>query len=281
MKAEETKLEKILEGTQQYMVPLFQRPYSWENKQWEKLWEDLIDLTEQKPMRPHFMGSIVTIETNSVPGKVREFLLIDGQQRLTTILILLAVIRDRAKQNEETEELGKEINETLLINPFKRDSERYKLQPTEADKLDFHQVIDKSSPNSEKSLINDCYRFFDTKLRFKETELTLVKTAIISGLSLVNITLDRDENAHLVYASLNATGKPLTQADLIRNYFFMKIHINKQEENYNQYWKPMQSNLADSLTEYIRHYLMKDGPEVKQNEVYSNLKKKVNPENAL
>ena len=88
MKASETKLQKILEGTQQYLVPLFQRPYSWERQQWENLWDDLIDLTEQETMNPHFMGSIVTMQTVSVPEGVCKYLLIDGQQRLTTILIL-------------------------------------------------------------------------------------------------------------------------------------------------------------------------------------------------
>ena len=281
MKASETKLQKILEGTQQYVVPLFQRPYSWERQQWENLWDDLIELTEQEIMRPHFMGSIVTMQTNSVPEGVSKYLLIDGQQRLTTILILLAVIRDRAKQKKETEELGQEINDTILINPFKKDLERYKLQPTQIDRCDFNHIIDTGSPNSEKSLISDCYRFFDKKLRLIEIELTSIKTAIISGLSLVSITLDQDENPYLVFESLNFKGKHLSQADLIRNYFFMKIHVDKQEEIYAQYWEPMQNNLGEGLTEYIRHYLMKGGAEVKKNQVYLTLKDKVNPKNAL
>ncbi|MGB3513032.1 MAG: DUF262 domain-containing protein [Microcoleaceae cyanobacterium] len=280
MKASETKLQKILEGTQQYVVPLFQRPYSWERQQWESLWEDLIELTEQEIMRPHFMGSIVTMQTNSVPEGVSKYLLIDGQQRLTTILILLAVIRDRAKQNQE-EELGQEINETILINRFKKGLERYKLQPTQLDRLDFNQIIDQGLPNSEKTLINDCYRFFDKKLRFIEIELTSVKTAIISGLSLVSITLDQDENPYLVFESLNAKGKALSQADLIRNYFFMKIHVDQQDEIYAQYWEPMQSNLGEGLTECIRHYLMKGSAEVKKDQVYFTLKDKINPKNAL
>ncbi|MGD1713326.1 DUF262 domain-containing protein [Dapis sp. BLCC M172] len=281
MKASEIKLQKILEGTQQYVVPLFQRPYSWERQQWDNLWDDLIELTEQEIIRPHFMGSIVTMQTNSVPEGVSKYLLIDGQQRLTTILILLAVIRDRAKQNKETNKLAEQINNTILINPYEDGLEQYKLQPTQADRPDFHQIIDGDSPNSEKSLINGCYRFFEKKIRHKEIELTSLKKAILTGLSLVSITLASDENPHLVFESLNAKGKPLSQADLIRNYFFMKIHVDQQEEIYAQYWKPMQNNLADGLTECIRHYLMKDGLDVKQNEVYLNLKDKVNPKNAL
>lgn len=281
MKASETKLQKILEGTQQYLVPLFQRPYSWERQQWENLWDDLIELTEQETMRPHFMGSIVTMQTVSVPEGVSKYLLIDGQQRLTTILILLAVVRDRAKKNQETKKLAEQINNTILINPYEDGLEQYKLQPTQADRHYFHQIIDGGFPDYKKSLINDCYRFFDKKIRLKEIDLTSVKTAIIRGLSLVSITLEQDENPHLVFESLNAKGKALSQADLIRNYFFMKIHVDRQEEIYAQYWEPMQDTLCESLTECIRHYLMKDGVEVKKDQVYFTLKDKINPKNAL
>lgn len=281
MKASETKLQKILEGTQQYLVPLFQRPYSWEKQQWENLWNDLIDLTEQETITPHFMGSIVTLQTISVPEGVSKYLLIDGQQRLTTILILLAVVRDRAKQQKETNKLAEQINNTILINPYETGLELYKLQPTQADRWSFHHIIDHGSPNSETSLINECYRFFDKKISQKNIELSLIKTAIISGFSLVSILLDKDENPHLVFESLNAKGKPLSQADLIRNYFFMKINEEEQQKNYAKYWEPMQGALGDNLTEFIRHYLMKYGREVKNDQVYLTLKDRVNVKNAL
>ncbi|HEY9297030.1 MAG TPA: DUF262 domain-containing protein, partial [Phormidium sp.] len=281
MKASETKLQKILEGTQQYLVPLFQRPYSWEKQQWENLWNDLIDLTEQETITPHFMGSIVTLQTISVPEGVSKYLLIDGQQRLTTILILLAVVRDRAKQQKETNKLAEQINNTILINPYETGLELYKLKPTQADRWSFHHIIDHGSPNSETSLINECYRFFDKKISQKNIELSLIKTAIISGFSLVSILLDKDENPHLVFESLNAKGKPLSQADLIRNYFFMKINEEEQQKNYAKYWEPMQAALGDNLTEFIRHYLMKYGREVKNDQVYLTLKDRVNVKNAL
>jgi len=280
MKASETKLQKILEGTQQYLVPLFQRPYSWERQEWENLWDDLIDLTEQETIRPHFMGSIVTMQTVSVPEGVCKYLLIDGQQRLTTILILLTVVRDHAKQ-QQIHKIAEKINNTILINPYEIGLEKYKLQPTQADRCNFHHIIDQGFPNPDKSLINECYRFFDKKLRQREIELSLITTVIISGLSLVSIVLDPDENPHLVFESLNAKGKALSEADLIRNYFFMKIHVEQQEEIYAQYWKPMQDALGDNLTEFIRHYLMKYGREVKKDQVYLTLKDKVNAKNAL
>jgi uncharacterized protein with ParB-like and HNH nuclease domain len=281
MKASETKLQKILEGTQQYLVPLFQRRYSWQRQQWENLWEDLIELTEQETIRPHFMGSMVTMQTGSVPQGVSQYLLIDGQQRLTTILILLAVVRDRAQQQQETGKLGEQINNTILTNPYEEDLERYKLQPTQSDRPDFHKIIDAGSPNPEKSLINECYRFFDKELKKQAIDLNSIKKAIIGGLSLVSITLDSDENPYLVFETLNAKGKPLTQADLIRNYFFMRIQEDKQEEIYTQYWKPVQDGLDNNLTECIRHYLMKEGSAVKKDQVYLDFKGKIDSQNPV
>lgn len=108
-----------------------------------------------------------------------------------------------------------------------------------------------------------------------------LKKIITSYFSVVSIVLDADDNPYLVFESLNAKGRPLTQADLIRNYFFMRIHIDNQDNAYTNYWQPMQTALNDNLTEYIRHYLMRDGSIIKQNDVYYTLKEKVSPTNAI
>src|SRR6185295_15773480 len=100
MQAKETKLQDIIEGTKQYVIPLFQRTYSWTTKEWEIIWKDLIELCEGETPRTHFIGSIVNMPTVSVPEGVANFLLIDGQQRLTTIFILLTLLRDKAKEND-------------------------------------------------------------------------------------------------------------------------------------------------------------------------------------
>jgi uncharacterized protein with ParB-like and HNH nuclease domain len=94
MKASEAKLQRVIEGTNQYVVPLFQRKYSWDKKEWSTLWDDLLELYEEENARNHFIGSIVTMPTQSVPEGVAKYLLIDGQQRFTTIFVLLAVLRD-------------------------------------------------------------------------------------------------------------------------------------------------------------------------------------------
>jgi len=222
MKASETKLQPIIEGTKQYVVPLFQRSYSWEKKEWEILWNDLVELCFLENPRTHFIGSIVTMPTESVPEGVAKYLLIDGQQRLTTIFILLALLRDKARQGGQGE-LAEEINNTLLVNPYKRDLDYYKLQPTQSDRNSFQSLV-QSKPLGGQDQIANAYLFFERKLKQSGIDSQTLKKIISSNLSVVSIVLDPDDDPHLVFESLNAKGRPLTQADLIRNYFFMRIH---------------------------------------------------------
>ena len=209
--------------------------------------------------------------TQSVPEGVAKFLLIDGQQRFTTTFLLLAAMRDKAKLHE-TGKLAEEINNTLLKNPYKEGNDAFKLLPTQSDRDAFLQII-RGEAISNDSQIAKAYRFFEKKLRVAGMEnLEKLKQVIVSNLVLVSIVLDREDNPHLVFESLNAKGRVLSQADLIRNYFFMKIHVDEQEKQYGALRKPMQDKLGEDLTEFIRHFLMKDGGVVKQGEVYFALK---------
>jgi uncharacterized protein with ParB-like and HNH nuclease domain len=274
MKASETKLEHIIEGTKQFVVPLFQRPYSWGKNEWGKLWEDLVELCEEENPRTHFIGSIVTMPTQSVPEGVGKFLLIDGQQRITTIFILLAALRDKTRTLPGT--LADEIHGLYLTNQYKEGGEALKLLPTQVDRTSFQCII-QSHPNNSDDQINKAYRFFEKRLNSsKAPDVATLKKILVTKLSLVSITLDRDDNPHLIFESLNATGRPLTQADLIRNYFFMRIHVHQQEKIYQEYWRPIQDSLAANTPEFIRHFLMRDGGLIKQDEVYFALKDRAN-----
>ncbi|MBU7008450.1 DUF262 domain-containing protein [Phosphitispora fastidiosa] len=279
MNASETKLQPIIEGTKQYVVPLFQRSYSWDKKEWEILWNDLIELSEMENPRDHFIGSIVTMPTTSVPEGVAKYLLIDGQQRLSTIFILLTLLRDQLTKIQQNE-LAEEINNTLLVNPYKKESDHYKLLPTQVDRASFKKLID-SEPILPEDKVTEAYKYFERKVKQSNIDCQTLQKVISSYLSVVSIVLDPEDNPHLVFESLNAKGRPLTQSDLIRNYFFMRIHINDQENVYSDYWKPMQEGLGDNLTEFIRHYLMRTGSKVKQSDVYLSLKELVGQEDAL
>ena len=224
MQASEIKLQQIIEGTKQYVVPLFQRAYSWKKSEWQALWNDLVELCATDNPRPHFMGSIVTMPTTSVPEGVSKYLLIDGQQRLTTVFILLSALRDRAKQSAE--ELAAEIDNTILVNPYKKDLDYYKLQPTQIDREAFYRIINFQS-QIDGSSISECYSFFENKIRQSGLEFQKIKQVLCSNFSLVSVVLSTDDDPHLVFESLNAKGRPLSQADLIRNYFFMRIHTDR------------------------------------------------------
>lgn len=279
MQAKETKLQDIIEGTKQYVIPLFQRTYSWTSKEWEILWKDLLELCETENPRTHFIGSIVNMPTVSVPEGVAKYLLIDGQQRLTTIFVLLALLRNKSRELQN-QEFADEINNTLLVNPYKKDNDFFKLMPTQVDRIAYMNLIN-GKPNETDNQLTKAYDFFDKKLKQIHLEHEKLKKIITSYFSVVSIVLDSDDNPYLVFESLNAKGRPLTQADLIRNYFFMRIHVDSQDDAYNQYWQPMQSALGDNLTEYIRHFLMRNGAIVKQTDVYYGLKESVNTGNAI
>jgi uncharacterized protein with ParB-like and HNH nuclease domain len=271
MKASETNFQALIEGTKQYIVPMFQRPYSWQKKQWQELLDDLTDLYESEHSNSHFIGSIVTMPTLSKPENVTPYLLIDGQQRLTTIFILLALLRNIAKI--EGKRLSDKIHNTLLTNQYIDGLEHYKLLPTQQDRADFLGLINDENESLNNSAIIECYKFF--KHHIKNLDGEKLNQVIANRLSVVSIILESDDNPYVVFESLNAQGRALSQADLIRNYFFMRIPTDKQEKIYKTYWQPMQYALSDDLTEFMRHYLTSNGMLVKKSDVYLTLKQRV------
>jgi len=275
VKASEANLRSILEGNKQFLVPLFQRTYSWGKKEWDTLWGDLEELNEEAHQRNHFIGSAVTIPQNSAASGVAKFLLIDGQQRLTTILIILALLRDRAKELPDNS-LGDEINDSFLANRYKKGSDHWKLLPTQTDREAYTQIMD-GEPITQQTQIGKAAAYFSKRLSEKNApDLEALQTIVPSKLTLVDIKLDRDEDPYLIFESLNAKGRPLTQADLIRNYFFMKIPDEQQQERfYALFWQPMQDSLGATLPEAIRHFLMRNGTTIKQGDTYLALKEEV------
>jgi len=270
MKASETSLRPVIEGTKQYVVPLFQRTYTWDTREWDMLWRDVEEVSTTEDGRAHFIGSIVTMPTQSVPQGVAKYLLIDGQQRLTTVYILLAAIRDAARGQPGTLAAG--IDDLLLTNRYETGNDALKLLPTQGDRQAFMEIM-ANAAEIQPGQIAKSYRFFERKLRgWPVGQLEAIRNAITERLTLVSITLDREDNPYLIFESLNAKGRPLSQSDLIRNYFFMRLPQDRQDTLYQSLWTPMEDALGADLTEYIRHFLMKDGVVVKQGDVYTVLK---------
>ncbi len=276
MHASETKLRQLIEGQKQYVVPLFQRPYSWSEKQWKAMWTDVIEQSRHDDGRPHFFGSIVTAPARSVPHGVGKYLLIDGQQRITSAQVLLAAIRDAAKRIGNAK-LHERINGQYLVNAYEEGDEQLKLLPTQDDREAFRAIMQNEAIPSGR--LSGCYRFFQSRVdRLTADQLEAVHTAIVDRLSLVSITCDDQDNPHLIFESLNAKGEKLTAADLIRNYLLMRIHVGDQARLFNLYWLPIQQALSNELTEFVRHYLMKEGKILKEADVYLELKDRLSNE---
>ena len=241
-----------------------------------------MELSVNDAPKTHFIGSIVTMPTMSVPEGVAKYLLIDGQQRLTTIFVVLTLLRDTARSQGDMK-LADKIEQTMLVNHFENGNDYLKILPTKNDRVAFSSLIQQERPLTSHQL-HLCYQFFESKLNSSIVDVQELTKVLNSRLSVVSIVLDLDDNPHLVFESLNAKGLKLTQADLIRNYFFMRIHVHEQDKVYAELWEPMQRQLTkdnDNLTDFIRHYMMKEGERVKESEVYFALKERVDKEDPI
>ncbi|MBM4073232.1 MAG: DUF262 domain-containing protein, partial [Planctomycetes bacterium] len=151
-----------------------------------------------------------------------------------------------------------------------------KIKPAAIIEAEFGDFALDDQASSVDGQVKMAYDFFEKRLRLQpEIDLERLYTVIGKHLVVVSIVLDKDDNPYLIFESLNAKGRPLAQADLIRNFFFMRIHVNRQEQVFAEYWKPMQDDLGENLTEFIRHFLMREGRTIKQGDVYFTLKESV------
>ena len=139
MDVSSTIFQPIFEGVKQYVVPLFQRSYSWGKKEWMILWTDIKELYDSENPRQHFMGSLVTIPAKSVPEGVAKFSLIDGQQRITTLYLILMAMGDLYKESGQIEKY-EEIKNIYLVNPYKKGNDYYKILPTQIDRDVFKSI---------------------------------------------------------------------------------------------------------------------------------------------
>jgi hypothetical protein len=279
MKAEEMRVGSILAAERQYVVPYFQRTYSWRNPQWVTLFEDILELYElfQGSAHTHFLGSMVLLtEQRAEPHATT--LVIDGQQRLVTLSLLLAAIRDASRNTNSA--LADRLQSTYLSNDAAQDGEdRLKVLCTNQDRPAFATVI-LEAKEPEFSPIRDAYVAFKERLQQetkKGLDLEKLVDIITAQLSLVAITLDHEDNPYRIFESLNAKGMPLTQGDLLRNYFFMRLPSTEHETWYTTVWWPMQRRLGERFDAFMRDFLLKDGESVKPDEVYQEWRKRLGP----
>ncbi len=261
------RLGPLLDGPRQFVVPYFQRGYSWRRRQWNTLFDDILELYELQTTGSHFLGSMVLLDD----------MVIDGQQRLVTLSLFLAAIRDAARTADPS--FADHVHNRYLIDRGADGVEYAKVTPTNQDRDAFATVI-KTGKEPQPSPIRDAYRTFRDSLQEQlDTGLDLERlvSIVVSQLSFVAITLDAEDNPYRIFESLNAKGMPLTQGDLLRNYFFMRLPAAEHERWYTTVWSPMQSRLGERFDDYMRDFLLKEGQTVRPDEVYQEWRKRVGP----
>lgn len=275
VKANETNLEGILEGKRQYQVPLYQRVYSWGPKQIDQLWDDLIEIAEARRAGgtpSHFIGSLVLAASpdNGVVG-VHKFLVVDGQQRLTTLSILLAAIRDHLSESDGQEHRDR-IDAQYLVNKYEA-GKPPKLVPTQADRSAYLAIVRASAEAGGEDAVGAAYRRFRVKLAEIDDpedphDIAAIENAVLRGLALVAVTAEAGDNAHRIFESLNNTGLRLTQSDLLKNHLFMRLG-DRAEEVYEALWRPLEDKLgAENLELLFWLDLVQNDEKAKQSDTY-------------
>lgn len=248
MRANDGSFLRLLDGTKQFTLPIFQRRYSWGKAQCEQLWDDVLRVGESENIRSHFLGSIVSIGDGS--PTVPEFRVIDGQQRLTTLSLLLSALGRAIEVKQFDIPIDRSRLEGYYLFNEKEDGARhYKQRLTKHDDRTYKQLLDDGQATDNTSLLVENYRLFENKL--KHADLKVVYDGI-QKLVIVDIALDSgSDNPQLIFESLNSTGLSLSQADLIRNYVLMGQESTFQDSLYEAYWYPMEQSFGE---EYVRRF---------------------------
>lgn len=250
MKATEAKLLQVLGNVSQFIIPIYQRTYSWTLKECQQLWEDILRAGTTDEIGVHFIGSVVHIDEGLGTIAVQApKLVIDGQQRLTTVTLLLTALADvldqlPEEQQEPMEEFAPAIiRETYLTRRHQRGDKRFKLLLSDTDRGTLMALVDPAGaaqPSEPSIRIQENHQYFLEELQRPTTDLAAVCRGI-SKLLVVDVALSRDQdNPQLIFESMNSTGRELSQADLIRNYVLMGQPPELQEQLYTRHWRPME-----------------------------------------
>jgi uncharacterized protein with ParB-like and HNH nuclease domain/predicted transport protein len=279
MEAKEVNFLRFLNSPKQLVIPIYQRTYSWKEKECRQLWKDIIKAGTDDSISGHFIGSIVYVEKGLYQvSTLPRLLVIDGQQRLTTLSLLISALCNHIKENNVQTELNPDrLSSYYLLNEQEDGEDKYKLVLTKSDKNALFKILDKLDLIEEDSKkIKENYDFF--KEEIAKTDLNTIHKGI-SKLIIIDVSLDREkDNPQLIFESLNSTGLELTQADLIRNYILMGLEKQKQEDIYTNYWYPMERSFGHSensalFDRFMRDYLtIKIGKIPTLREIYSEFK---------
>ena len=277
MKAQHTNLLQFVKNATQFKIPIYQRKYSWQIAQCEQLWQDIIRAGSSDAGN-HFVGSVVYIADHD--GMASPALVIDGQQRLTTLTLLVSALANAVGETEPVDGFSSaKLRSYYLTNPLEKGERRYKLVLSETDRQTLFSIVDgKALPDEQSYLVKQSHDLFEKKLNECKNDFG----ALCKGLSrlvIVEIALSRKgDNPQLVFESMNSTGRELSQADLVRNYMLMGLEPEEQKRLYESHWRPMEVAFGQKaydthFDKFMRHYLtVKTGDLPRIGEVYEAFK---------
>jgi hypothetical protein len=327
MDAEIRTLEDIFSSPVQLLVPLYQRPYVWEQgKQWEPLWDDVRSVADrlrdhlaagvapkkaQTLITPHFMGAVVLQQIHTAIGEMDRFAVIDGQQRLTTMQLLVDAAHAIVAETGDAERAN--LLELLVKNTHKvkADDDAFKVLPTNVDRSAFRAVMEAAPPvlhatlADAKARVVEAHRYFSDAVTAwvaegeneedKKLRVNALTTVLLGMLTTVVIELGKDENAQLIFETLNARNTPLLASDLVKNVLFQRIEEEdpgKSDALYQKYWSSLdheswrktvrQGRLVRPRLDLFLYYwlIMHTGKSVTSHEVFSTIREMLDDESA-
>ena len=281
MKAKETMVLEFLQNSSQFIIPIYQRTYSWELEQCQQLWDDVMRAGKSNSASVHFVGSIVYVaEGLSTVSLQAPLLVIDGQQRLTTITLMLEALQRSLGETEPVEGFSAEkIKSRYLTRHLEKGEKFFKLLLSQTDDETLRSIIqERELPSDHSVRISENYNFFKSEIESLKGDVEALCRGV-AKLAIVDIALSRGEdNPQLIFESMNSTGKALSQADLIRNYILMGLQPELQTRLYESYWRPMelefgQAAYGEEFDAFMRHYLTIKFAEIPRiDQIYDNFK---------
>lgn len=283
MQVQTATLKGLVQGEKQFQVPIWQRQYTWKGEQHKQLWRDLVEQYRlvqagEINVSGHFLGSFVLSPKDPMAAGVSHFVVIDGQQRLTTLMLLLCALRDKLAATDE--QAIERYDETYLINKFYGGDDRVRLLPTDEDRKAFKRWVLREPDNNAGDDISRAYRFFAARLNNEDAadlDLDVLTHVVVERLEIVLIHTQQGDNAHRIFQSLNGTGVRLNQADLLRNYLFMLLPT-RAEGVYEDVWRPMEQLIGvGNLAGLARLDLQRRGWDVPKDDVFMRHQLRIDP----
>jgi uncharacterized protein with ParB-like and HNH nuclease domain/predicted transport protein len=280
MKAEDTLVTNLLEGAKQFIVPIFQRDYSWGTKHCQQLWKDVIRVGSDPKVKGHFLGSVVYVAAEDNTATITRWLLIDGQQRITTLTLLLIALRDQMNQAQgnadggEEESTPEELDDYYLRNRHGKGDRRHKLHLRRADHDTLIALLDgKDIPDTASERVKENFLFLRDLVAQADVQTVY---AGIKKLVVVDVSLTRgQDDPQMIFESLNSTGVDLTQADLIRNFVLMRLDESSQTQLYEEHWQPIEQAFGrryrTEFDKFVKDFLtlqMRPGTPLKAADIY-------------